>query len=138
MAGTVGRPAAAAFYHGAGGARAGAVGGGADADPGPRPGLALALAGLFLAWLGLRLASTWIKPRPAGAAAALPAHELPVYTVIAALYREACSVAGLLAAIERLDYPPEKLDVVIAVEADDRGRRKRRSRPAMAVCRSRW
>ena len=49
----------------------------------------------------------------------LPDDALPVYTVIAALYREAASVDGLLAAIERLDYPPEKLDVILAVEADD-------------------
>ena len=40
--------------------------------------------------------------------------------MIAALYREAASVDGLLTAIERLDYPAEKLDVIIAVEADDR------------------
>ena len=52
-------------------------------------------------------------PRP------LPDSALPVYTIIAALYREAASVAGLLVAIGRLDYPPEKLDVVVAVEADD-------------------
>ena len=40
--------------------------------------------------------------------------------MIAALYREAASVDGLLRAIERLDYPAEKLDVIVAVEADDR------------------
>jgi cellulose synthase/poly-beta-1,6-N-acetylglucosamine synthase-like glycosyltransferase len=45
--------------------------------------------------------------------------ELPVYTIISALYREAASVDGLLSAIERLDYPVEKLDVIIALEADD-------------------
>jgi cellulose synthase/poly-beta-1,6-N-acetylglucosamine synthase-like glycosyltransferase len=45
--------------------------------------------------------------------------DLPVYTVIAALYREARSVDGLLRALARLDYPVEKLDVILAVEADD-------------------
>jgi cellulose synthase/poly-beta-1,6-N-acetylglucosamine synthase-like glycosyltransferase len=45
--------------------------------------------------------------------------ELPVYTIISALYQEAASVDGLLSAIERLDYPAEKLDVIIALEADD-------------------
>ena len=78
------------------------------------------LAVVFLAWLGLRLAGALVerlisKPSPG------PRDDpLPVYTVIAALYREAVSVDGLLTAIERLDYPAEKLDVIIAVEADDR------------------
>lgn len=45
--------------------------------------------------------------------------ELPVYTVIAALHREARVVDQLLSAIERLDYPAEKLDVVVIVEATD-------------------
>lgn len=42
---------------------------------------------------------------PAPIAAPLPGQELPVYTVICALDREAASVGELLAAIERLDYP---------------------------------
>ncbi|MGB3446115.1 MAG: glycosyltransferase [Xanthobacteraceae bacterium] len=46
--------------------------------------------------------------------------ELPVYTIIAALYREAASVRQLLQAIAALDYPKEKLDVILVVEPDDR------------------
>ncbi len=38
--------------------------------------------------------------------------------MIAALYREAASVDGLLHAIAPLEYPPEKLDVILAVESD--------------------
>ena len=49
--------------------------------------------------------------------------ELPMYSVIAALHREAAVVDQLLSAIERLDYPTEKLDVILAVEADDHGTR---------------
>lgn len=80
----------------------------------------LMLAAVFLAWLALRLTGAFIgRPAPADHAA-LPDHALPIYTIISALYREAASVNGLLAAIERLDYPHEKLDVIIAVEADDR------------------
>ena len=45
--------------------------------------------------------------------------ELPVYTVIAPLHREARVVDQLLSAIERLDYPAEKLDVILIVEADE-------------------
>jgi cellulose synthase/poly-beta-1,6-N-acetylglucosamine synthase-like glycosyltransferase len=49
-----------------------------------------------------------------------PDQDLPVYTVIAPLHREARVVEQLLSAIERLDYPLEKLDVILMVEADDR------------------
>ena len=44
---------------------------------------------------------------------------LPVYTVIAPLHREVRVVDQLLSAIERLDYPAEKLDVIVIVEADE-------------------
>lgn len=91
-------------------------------------GIEVLLTAIFLAWLGLRLVSVFagmFSGVLTGPAAGEPApkvsdRELPVYTVIAALYREAASVDGLLFAIERLSYPPEKLDVLIAVEADDR------------------
>jgi len=79
----------------------------------------LLLSAVFLAWLGLRLMGAFIGERPPPPDQALPDSALPVYSVIAALYREATSVAGLLAAIERLDYPAEKLDVIVAIEADD-------------------
>ena len=81
--------------------------------------LAVMLAALFLAWLGLRFAAAFI-PAPSPPPVAIPDDALPVYSVVAALYREAASVDGLLRAIERLDYPAEKLDVIIALEADDR------------------
>jgi glycosyltransferase XagB len=63
------------------------------------------LAAVFLAWLGLRLTSVFVDRPALYPSRGLPDHELPVYTVIAALYREAASVDGLLSAIERLDYP---------------------------------
>ncbi|MGH6664286.1 MAG: hypothetical protein ACREB2_05215, partial [Pseudolabrys sp.] len=78
------------------------------------------LAAIFLAWLGLRLSGVFVKWIGSDALPDLPDHAFPVYTVIAALYREAASVDGLLTAIEHLDYPAEKLNVVLAVEADDR------------------
>jgi cellulose synthase/poly-beta-1,6-N-acetylglucosamine synthase-like glycosyltransferase len=83
----------------------------------------LMLAAIFIAWLALRLCSAliqFLKPSPGGT---LSDHELPVYTIMAALYKEAASVDGLLRAIEKLDYPPEKLDIIVAVEADDRATR---------------
>jgi len=81
--------------------------------------LSAALAVLFLGWLGLRLMSIideQSRPRPLPHMADA---DVPIYTVIAALYREARSVEGLMQAIARLDYPVEKLDVIFAVEADD-------------------
>jgi cellulose synthase/poly-beta-1,6-N-acetylglucosamine synthase-like glycosyltransferase len=80
---------------------------------------AITLATLFLAWLALRIAAAAIAPEQPAISAPLSEHELPVYTVICALYREAASIGELLAAIGRLDYPREKLDVVIALEQDD-------------------
>ncbi len=79
----------------------------------------LTLAAIFLAWLLLRLTGVLSHVPAAGEALEVADGALPVYSVIAALYREATSVDGLLRAIERLDYPAEKLDVIIAVEADD-------------------
>jgi len=81
--------------------------------------LSAALAVLFLGWLGLRLLSTITdRPNRVPPKVIADAH-LPVYTIIAAIYREARSVEGLLRAIARFDYPVEKLDVILAVEADD-------------------
>ncbi|HEY0292795.1 MAG TPA: glycosyltransferase [Hansschlegelia sp.] len=46
--------------------------------------------------------------------------DLPIYTVLVALAKEAAVVPGLLDALERLDYPAAKLDIKLLVEADDR------------------
>jgi len=79
----------------------------------------LTLSAIFLAWLGLRLIGAFVGSPPSAPDPVLPDRDLPIYSVIAAVYREANSVGGLLAAIERLDYPAEKLDVIIAAEAGD-------------------
>jgi hypothetical protein len=68
-------------------------------------GFELVLAAVFLAWLGLRLTGVFVDTAERQAPPGLPDPELPVYTIISALYREAGSVNGLLSAIERLDYP---------------------------------
>jgi len=78
-----------------------------------------ALALWFLAFIGLRLAGSF-APRPhVKKLRRMPDHQLPVYTVIAALYREAKSVAPLMQAINALDYPREKLQVILALEPND-------------------
>jgi cellulose synthase/poly-beta-1,6-N-acetylglucosamine synthase-like glycosyltransferase len=51
--------------------------------------------------------------------AALKDEELPVYTVLVPMYREAGVAAKLLRAVGCLDYPVDKLDVKVLLEADD-------------------
>ena len=43
----------------------------------------------------------------------------PLYTVLVPLYREKAVARNILAALERLDYPRERLDVKFLLEADD-------------------
>ena len=72
----------------------------------------------FLAWLALRLIGSFLAP-PRVRPVRIDDKRLPVYTIIVALYREAAAVEDLIAALRALDYPAEKLDIKIAVEADD-------------------
>lgn len=65
----------------------------------------LMLAATFIAWLTLRICSAFIGGARAPVQNELSDGDLPVYTIMAALYNEAASVDGLLRAIERLDYP---------------------------------
>ena len=51
--------------------------------------------------------------------AALDPRDLPVYTILVPLYREAAVVPELVRSIEALDYPKPKLDVKLLCEADD-------------------
>jgi glycosyltransferase XagB len=45
--------------------------------------------------------------------------ELPVYTIVVALYREARVVEDLIRGLDRLDYPRSKLDIKLVVEQRD-------------------
>jgi cellulose synthase/poly-beta-1,6-N-acetylglucosamine synthase-like glycosyltransferase len=98
---------------------------------------AAALVGLWslggLAWLTLSLAMSmllagFISLRLFAAAAScetdpvpvpLGDADLPVYSVVVGLYREAAVVPQLVAALDRLDYSKGKLDILLAVEASD-------------------
>ncbi len=51
--------------------------------------------------------------------AALRDDELPVYTVLVPCYREAGIVAQLVRNLGALDYPPDKLEILLLLEADD-------------------
>jgi hypothetical protein len=87
------------------------------------PVLAATVAGLvFLSLSLLKLAAVcWriARPRTASALPLLPAN-LPVYTVLVPLYREGRIVPRLLAALDRLDYPRDRLDVKLVTEEADR------------------
>lgn len=45
--------------------------------------------------------------------------DVPIYTILCPVYREANVIADLAAALERLDYPKAALDVKLLVEGDD-------------------
>ena len=48
-----------------------------------------------------------------------PEAGLPIYTLLVPLYREANVVAALMQALARLDWPAEKLDIKLILEAAD-------------------
>lgn len=52
--------------------------------------------------------------------AAIPDSALPVYSILCPLYREAHVLPHFLDAIGRLDWPKEKLDVLLLLEQNDR------------------
>jgi cellulose synthase/poly-beta-1,6-N-acetylglucosamine synthase-like glycosyltransferase len=79
----------------------------------------IALAIWFLMFIGLRLIGSFVPRLPQKRMRRLPDRQLPVYTVIAALYREAKSVGPLMQAIDAFDYPREKLQVILALEPND-------------------
>jgi cellulose synthase/poly-beta-1,6-N-acetylglucosamine synthase-like glycosyltransferase len=84
-----------------------------------------ALIVLYLAVIGFKLAmvlgsgrSTAMRFEP-GALETFPDSELPRYTVLVPLYREAAVVPGLVRRLSALDYPADKLEILLLVEADD-------------------
>ena len=56
------------------------------------------------------------RPQPAGT---LPEPDLPAYTILVPLYREANVIADLIRSIAAIDYPRTKLQVLLIAEADD-------------------
>jgi cellulose synthase/poly-beta-1,6-N-acetylglucosamine synthase-like glycosyltransferase len=88
-------------------------------NPGAALGvLSIVLSALFLAWSALRIASVLHSPPPLAAARTADC-DLPIYSIVVALYREQAALPGLVEALGALDYPVEKLDITIALEADD-------------------
>ncbi len=98
--------------------------------------MALCLAGLgaasFLAVIALRLLS--LLP-PVGRAALRPERlapaDLPVYTVLVPLVRETAVLDQLMAGLEAIRYPREKLDIKLILEESDIATRRAVARLAL-------
>jgi hypothetical protein len=80
--------------------------------------LQILLTLLFLGWTALRLVGAFTPHRPPGARYR-DDRELPHYTAVVALHREAGALPGLVSALKALDYPREKLQIILALEHDD-------------------
>ena len=74
---------------------------------------------LYFFALLVRLASIRAQAKPEPLAQVEGEHELPVYTVLIPLYREAGMIQQLTASMTRLNWPASKLDIKLICEADD-------------------
>jgi cellulose synthase/poly-beta-1,6-N-acetylglucosamine synthase-like glycosyltransferase len=78
----------------------------------------LLLAATFISWSALRISACFAE-RPEYQSIYIDDRDLPTYTILVPLYREANVVFDLVEAISALNYPREKLDVKIILEKDD-------------------
>ncbi|WOI53403.1 glycosyltransferase family 2 protein [Parvularcula sp. LCG005] len=81
-----------------------------------------AFVGFCLLNLGLRLTLLALSTSVPAAAQEPDVPDeaaLPVVTILCPLYREAFSVPGLIGALAALNYPRDRLDIKILLEADD-------------------
>ncbi len=82
--------------------------------------LHVAFSFFFLACVGLRFAAlASFGPQPVRKLPSVLAADLPVYSVLVALHREAEVVPQLLAALQRIEWPASKLDIKLVCEEDD-------------------
>jgi cellulose synthase/poly-beta-1,6-N-acetylglucosamine synthase-like glycosyltransferase len=80
--------------------------------------LRIAAAAGFAALIAFRLAAT-LTPPPKPAPHGRTRRDPPVYTILAPLHREADVAADLAAALSALDYPRDRLDIKLILEAGD-------------------
>jgi len=92
----------------------------------PEPTLIVLLAVLaipFVLVVVLRAAALWHVlgrgPEPALKPLRWGDNELPVYTVLVPLFREARAVPHLIGALSAIDYPTDRLEVLLIVESID-------------------
>lgn len=81
--------------------------------------LELTLAAIFLGMGALRLGAALVPRLRRPRAPPVPDAELPDYTILVPLYREAGIARDLVRALARLDYPAAKLDIRLLLEEDD-------------------
>ena len=84
--------------------------------------LSLALFFIFLPVIALRVFAAYDllrRPPSKRAQPRIPDAELPVYTILVPLYREANMLASLVRALAHLDYPGAKIDIKLILEAVD-------------------
>ena len=80
----------------------------------------VALSSAFCILIVLRALAIKRAPKPKPLAPLAEDSNLPVYSVLAALYREKEVVPQLVASLLRLDWPTSRLDIKLICEADDR------------------
>ncbi len=75
----------------------------------------------FLMVVALRAASLWqlASRRDEARPVATADHDVPVYSILVPMLHEAAVVPHLIAALQRLDYPADRLDVLLIVESFD-------------------
>ncbi len=78
----------------------------------------------FLVAVGFKLVTAlagWRSVRRGGPAQAarIPDDELPIYTVLVPVFGEANIVGGLVEHLSALDYPQEKLEILLLMEEED-------------------
>ncbi len=63
----------------------------------------------------------WRSVRRVGPAAGerIPDDQLPIYTVLVPVFREANIIGGLVGHLRELDYPQEKLEILLLMEEED-------------------
>lgn len=86
-------------------------------------GLTLLLGVAFVPVIGLRAAAAYgllRRAKDAQPPPRVPEADLPTYTILAPLYREAHMLPSLVHALRRLDWPAAKLDIKLILEAADR------------------
>ena len=79
----------------------------------------LFVSGMFLSGIVLRGFAAFASCKPEPRTWALADADLPVYTIVAALHREANVAAKFVAALDALDYPRAKLDILLVLEESD-------------------
>ncbi|MEN0652709.1 MULTISPECIES: glycosyltransferase family 2 protein [Hyphobacterium] len=85
----------------------------------PLTGVLLILSSaMILALSALRLVAAAVPARPL-TAPEVDDSRLPVVTILAPMFREAAVLPQLVRALDRIDYPAEKLDIKLIVEAVD-------------------